>query len=188
MTLGDTVRSAARGAMTGYGLGQQVGAAAEAVAAMPHVQADGRVAQMRRAQTAGLPREAPGPRTAMRYLYRAGNTQGRNAAGGSGTEAQRDLMEVLHRDAERIRFARNRVRLGAYGDLDPTLPPASVGAGTLEQIRQHTGTPAQARNAIGRYLRTRKETATLPRTTRPRLASRPAHRRVESARQSLSWP
>ena len=71
MTLGDTVRSAARGAMTGYGMGQQVGAAAEAVAAMPRVQAYGRVAQMRRAQNAGLPRDAPGHRSAGSYAYRA---------------------------------------------------------------------------------------------------------------------
>ena len=153
MTVGDVVRSGVRGAVAGYGMGQQVGAAAEAVAAMPRVQAYGRLGQMRRAQAAGLPREAPGPRTAQSYLYRAGNTQGRMAAGGSGTTAQRDLMEVLHRDAERIRFARNRVRLGAYGDLDPTMPPAGGRVGTLENIRRYASTPAQSRDAIGRFLR-----------------------------------
>ena len=155
MTVGDVIRSGVRGAVAGYGVGQQVGAAAEGLAAMPRVQAYGRVAQMRRAQNAGLPREAAGPRTAMSYLYRAGNTQGRMAAGGSGTEAQRDLMEVLQRDAERIRFARNRVRLGAYGDIDPTMPHFSaptVGASTIEQIRAHASTPAHSRSAITGYL------------------------------------
>ena len=147
------MRSGAQGALAGYSMGQQVGAAAETVAAMPRVQAYGRLGQMRRAQTAGLPREAPGPRTAMSYLYRAGNTGGRNAAGGSGTEAQRDLMEVLHRDAERIRFARNRIRLGAYGDMDPTMPAAEGGAGTIEQIRRHASSARQSRDAIGRFLR-----------------------------------
>ena len=158
MTIKDIIRSGVSGAVAGYGAGQQVGAAAEAMASMPRVQGYGRVAQMRRAQTAGLPREAPGPRSAMSYLYRAGNTQGRNAAGGSGTEAQRDLMEVLHRDAERIRFARSRVRLGAYGDIDPTMPHFSaptVGAGTIEQIRAHASTPAQSRAAISGHLRSR---------------------------------
>ena len=61
MTVGDVVRSGVRGAVAGYGMGQQVGAAAEAVASMPRVQGYGRVAQMRRAQNAGLPRDAPGP-------------------------------------------------------------------------------------------------------------------------------
>ena len=38
MTVGDVVRSGMRGAVAGYGMGQQVGAAAETLAAMPQVQ------------------------------------------------------------------------------------------------------------------------------------------------------
>ena len=154
MTAGDVVRSGMRGAVAGYGMGQQVGAAAEAVAAMPRVQAYGRLGQMRRAQAAGLPREAPGPRTAQSYAYRMGASSGRGVGGESGgTQAQQDLMQVLHRDAERIRFARNRIRLGAYGDMDPRMPAAEGGAGTIEQIRRHASTPASSRDAIGRFLR-----------------------------------
>ena len=166
------MRSGAQGALAGYSMGQTVGQAAEAVGSIPRVQAYGRLGQMRRAQTAGLPREAPGPRTAMSYLYRAGNTGGRNAAGGSGTEAQRDLMEVLHRDAERIRFARNRIRLGAYGDIDPTMPPAGVGAADIEQIRRNAATPAQSRDAIGRFLRPPRTRA--PPAAPPRMPPPPA--------------
>ena len=154
MTVGDVVRSGVRGAVAGYGMGQQVGAAAQSLAATPGVQGYGRVAQMRRAQNAGLPRDAPGPRTAQFYAYRMGASSGRGVGGESGgTRAQQDLMQVLHRDAERIRFARNRIRLGAFGDLDPTLPAATGGAGTLEQIRRYASTPAQSRDAIGRFLR-----------------------------------
>ena len=43
MTVGDVVRSGVRGAVAGYGMGQQVGAAAETVAAMPRVQAYSRL-------------------------------------------------------------------------------------------------------------------------------------------------
>ena len=154
MTVGDVVRSGMRGAVAGYGMGQQVGAAAEAVAAMPRVQAYGRLGQMRRAQNAGLPRDAPGPRTAQSYAYSYGASSGRGVGGASGgTQAQQDLMQVLHRDAERIRFARNRIRLGAYGDMDPTMPAAEGGAGTIEQIRRYASTPGQSRDAIGRFLR-----------------------------------
>jgi hypothetical protein len=154
MTVGDVVRSGMRGAVTGYGLGSQVGAAAEAVAGMPRVQAYGRVAQMRNAQNAGLPRDAPGPRTAQFYAYRMGAASGRGVGGDTGgTRAQQDLMEVLHRDGERIRFARNRVRLGAYADLDPTMPPHGGGVGTIEQIRAHASTPAQSRGAISGFQR-----------------------------------
>ena len=77
----DVVRSGMRGAVAGYGMGQQVGAAAEAVAAMPRVQAYGRLGQMRRAQNAGLPRDAPGPRTAQSYAFRYGASSGRGVGG-----------------------------------------------------------------------------------------------------------
>ena len=154
MNVRDVVRSGVRGAAAGYGYGQQVGAAAETLAAMPQVQAYGRLGQMRRAQNAGLPRDAPGPRTAQFYAYRTGASSGRGVGGESGgTQAQQDLMQVLHRDAERIRFARNRIRLGAYGDMDPTMPAAEGGAGTIEQIRRHASTARQSRDAIGRFLR-----------------------------------
>ena len=62
-------------------------------------------------------------------------------------------MQVLHRDAERIRFARNRIRLGAYNDMDPTMPAADGGADTIERIRQYASTPARSRAAIARYQR-----------------------------------
>jgi hypothetical protein len=71
-------------------------------------------------------------------------------------------MQVLHRDAERIRFARNRIRLGAYNDMDPTtpfggapaaLPAADGGVDTIERIRQYASTPARSRAAIARYQR-----------------------------------
>ena len=151
MTVGDTLRSGARGAVAGYGMGQQVGAAAQAMAANPRVQAYGRVAQMRQAQNAGLPRDAPGPVTAQSLAYRYGFSSGHGVGGASGgTQAQQELMQVLHRDAERIRFARNRIRLGAYGDMDPTMPGS-----TIEHIRRHASTPAQSRAAVGGYLRTR---------------------------------
>ena len=154
MTVGDVVRSGVRGAVAGYGMGQQVGAAAESIAAMPRVQAYGRLGQMRRAQAAGLPRNAPGPVTAQSLAYRYGASSGHGVGGASGgTQAQQDLMQVLHRDAERIRFARNRIRLGAYNDIDPTMPAADGGAGTIERIRQYASTPARSRAAIARYQR-----------------------------------
>ena len=154
MTVGDVVRSGVRGAVAGYGMGQQVGAAAEAVAAMPRVQAFGRLGQMRRAQAAGLPRDAPGPVTAQSLAYRYGFSSGRGVGGESGgTRQQEDLMQVLHRDAERIRFARNRIRLGAYNDMDPTMPAADGGVDTIERIRQYASTPARSRAAIARYQR-----------------------------------
>ena len=151
MTLGDTLRSGVRGAVAGYGMGQQVGAAAQALAATPGVQAYSRLGQMRAAQSAGLPRDAPGPVTAQSLAYRYGFSSGHGVGGASGgTRAQQELMQVLHRDAERIRFARNRIRLGAYGDMDPTVPHSPI-----EHIRQHASTPAQSRRAITGYLRTR---------------------------------
>ena len=154
MTVGDVVRSGVRGAVAGYGMGQQVGAAAEAVAAMPRVQAYSRLGQMRRAQAAGLPRDAPGPVTAQSLAYRYGFSSGRGVGGESGgTRQQEDLMQVLHRDAERIRFARNRIRLGAYNDMDPTMPAADSGVDTIERIRQYASTPARSRAAIARYQR-----------------------------------
>ena len=156
MTLGDTLRSGARGAVAGYGMGQRVGAAAQALAATPGVQAYSRLGQMRAAQSAGLPRDAPGPVTAQSLAYRYGFSSGHGVGGASGgTQAQQDLMQVLHRDAERIRFARNRIRLGAYGDMDPTMPPAEGGVLRIENIRRLASTPAQSRRAITGYLRTR---------------------------------
>ena len=129
------------------------------MAANPRVQAYGRVAQMRQAQNAGLPRDAPGPVTAQSLAYRYGFSSGHGVGGASGgTQARQELMQVLHRDAERIRFARNRIRLGSYGDMDPTMPsgpPPALPGSTIEHIRRHASTPAQSRAAVSGYLRTR---------------------------------
>ena len=154
MTVGDVVRSGVRGAVAGYGMGQQVGAAAESLAAMPRVQAFGRLGQMRRAQAAGLPRDAPGPVTAQSLAYRYGASSGHGVGGASGgTQAQQDLMQVLHRDAERIRFARNRIRLGAYNDMDPTMPAAEGNVYRIEHIRRYASSAEQSRDIIDRMLR-----------------------------------
>ena len=148
------MRSGAQGALAGYSMGQTVGQAAEAIGSIPRVQAYGRLGQMRRAQAAGLPRNAPGPVTAQSLAYRYGFSSGRGVGGESGgTRQQEDLMQVLHRDAERIRFARNRIRLGAYNDMDPTMPAADGGVDTIERIRQYASTPARSRAAIARYQR-----------------------------------
>ena len=67
-------------------------------------------------------------------------------------------MEVLHRDAERFGFVCNRIRLGEYGDIAPAMPALGTPsrcAGTIEENRRHASTPAQSRDAIGRYQRTR---------------------------------
>ena len=154
MTVGDVVRSGARGAIAGYTTGQAIGTAAEMIGSIPRVQAYSRLGQMRRAQAAGLPRDAPGPVTAQSLAYRYGFSSGRGVGGESGgTRQQEDLMQVLHRDAERIRFARNRIRLGAYNDMDPTMPAADGAVDTIERIRQYASTPARSRAAIARYQR-----------------------------------
>ena len=150
----DALQSGVRGAVASYGMGQRVGAAAQALAATPGVQAYSRLGQMRAAQSAGLPRDAPGPVTAQSLAYRYGFSSGRGVGGASGgTQAQQDLMQVLHRDAERIRFARNRIRLGAYGDMDPTMPAAEGNVYRIEHIRRYASSAEQSRDIIDRMLR-----------------------------------
>ena len=79
-------------------------------------------AQLSRHLSAGMPRRAPGPRTAAAYAYDYGIGGGLGAAAaGSGTEEQRALLAHVRRNQERVEAVRNTPpRRGAPHNVDPT--------------------------------------------------------------------
>ena len=125
---------AGRGA-EGYALGASHGSSIVGGAASLNTRLQGfgqyrrnqEAAQLSRHLSAGMPRRAPGPRTAAAYAYDYGIGGGLGAAAaGSGTEEQRALLAHVRRNQERVEAVRNnQPPRGAHHNVDPTVVPAA---------------------------------------------------------------
>ena len=118
-------------------------------------------AQLSRHLSAGMPRRAPGPRTAAAYAYDYG-FGGSLGGASSGTEEQRALLAHVRRNQEAVEAVRNNPpRRGVHHNVNPTIPaapppaappPAATSAGVERNIVKYASTPSLAEKALGRPL------------------------------------